>query len=83
MFKHDISNDMLFKHMKYAIVKGTYSQLYGGTDIYKYSLYLVGKNNKIYNACSWHHETRLKQVKKISKNKAEEMIEEYNTKEWS
>lgn len=82
VFKHDISNDVLFKHMKYAIIRGTYSQLYGGQNVKSYSIYLVNKNNKIYNSCSWSQENVLEQVRRVSKNRAEEMVEEYNLKRY-
>ena len=41
-----------------AIVKGTYSQLYGGDNNKQYSLYIV-ENGKVVGNVSWYYEDQL------------------------
>jgi hypothetical protein len=63
-----------------AIVDGTYSQLFGGSDINSYSLYMI-KNNKVVDNISWYEENQLLLLPNQDKDKAEGMIEEYNLRE--
>lgn len=63
-----------------AIVEGTYSQLYGGSDITSYSLYKI-ENGKIVNQMSWYEENQLSLLPDQDRDKAEEMIEKYNLEE--
>jgi len=63
-----------------AIVEGTYSQLYGGTDIDDYSIYQI-KDGKIVNRISWYHENQLTLLPEQDYDKALEMAEAYNFKE--
>jgi hypothetical protein len=60
-----------------AIVCGTYSQIYGGDDIDSYSLYKI-KDGKIVNHISWYEENQLTELEGQDRERAEEMIEEYN-----
>jgi hypothetical protein len=61
-----------------GIVAGTYSQLYGGNDIYSYSLYKI-KEGKIVDKISWYNEEQLLKVKKSKYPlSAARMIETYN-----
>lgn len=59
-----------------GIVRGTYSQMYGGTDIGSYSLYVVD-GDKVVNNISWYYESQLTELENQDREKAEEMIEEY------
>lgn len=62
-----------------AIVEGTYSQLYGGTDIKSYSLYqLSNDGKKIVNNISWYEENQLTELPDQNRKPAEELIEKYN-----
>lgn len=60
-----------------GIIDGTYSQKYGGNDIYSYSLYKV-EENKIVNCMSRYKENQLTALEEQDTLKAEEMIESYN-----
>lgn len=60
-----------------AIVEGTYSQLYGGRDIKKYSLYMIQKG-KVTDEIAWYEEGQLTLANRQDKAKAEQMIEDYN-----
>lgn len=60
-----------------AIIDGTYSQIYGGTDIDSYSLYKI-EEGKVVNRISWYRESQLTLLEDQDKDKAEDMIEEYN-----
>jgi len=60
-----------------GIVNGTYSQIYGGSNIKSYSLYKI-KNSKIIDCISWYYEYQLTELIKQDRLKAEEMIEVYN-----
>ena len=60
-----------------AIVEGTYSQLYGGKDINSYSLYMLEKG-KIIDNIAWYYEKQLTLLSEQNKDKAEQMIEDYN-----
>lgn len=62
-----------------AVVCGTYSQEYGGTDVGSYSLYMI-KDGSIVNRVSWYHEDQLTLLNNQDKDKAEQMIEDYNFK---
>jgi hypothetical protein len=64
-----------------AIVNGTYSQLYGGTDIDSYSLYKIS-GDRIVDSISWYKEDQLTLLSKQDINKAEEMIEQFNFKQY-
>ena len=59
-----------------AIVDGTYSQIYGGEDIFSYALFMI-KDGKIVNRVSWYKEDQLTELETQDREKAEEMIEEY------
>jgi hypothetical protein len=63
-----------------AIVCGTYSQIYGGTDIKSYSLYMI-RDGIIVNRTSWYREPQLTLLENQDKDKAEQMIEDYNFRE--
>lgn len=60
-----------------AIVCGTYSQLYGGTNIRSYSLYML-RDGAIVNRISWYLESQLTLLTSQDKDRAEQMIEDYN-----
>ena len=51
-------NYSLFKKGFYGIVKGTYSQLYGGDNTKDYSLYVI-ENGKVVNEVAWFNEDRI------------------------
>lgn len=63
-----------------AIVDGSYSQKYGGTDIDSYAMYVLGKDGKINNAIAWYQTELLTALPVQDRLKAEELIEEYNFK---
>jgi hypothetical protein len=60
-----------------AIVAGTYSQEYGGDNIEEYDLYKI-ENGVIVNRLAWYLEDQLSILEYQDRDKAEEMIEEYN-----
>lgn len=60
-----------------AIIDGTYSQLYGGSDIKQYSIFKI-KDGKVVNSISWYYESQLTALDSQDREKAEDMIEEYN-----
>ena len=60
-----------------AIVEGTYSQLYGGSDVESYSLYQI-KKGKVVDCIAWYREDQLALLPVQDRDKAEEMIEEFN-----
>ena len=61
-----------------AIVEGSYSQLCGGgNDVTSYMLYQL-ENGKIVNNCGWYDEEQLTALETQDRDKAEELIEEYN-----
>jgi len=60
-----------------AIVSGTYSQKYGGTDTDKYSLYLI-RDGRVFNSSAWYHEDQLEEIKDHKYKDPEEMIEDFN-----
>lgn len=62
-----------------GIVDGTYSQIYGGKDVSSYCLYKVF-NGKIVCRISWYEENQLTALPDQDREKAEEMIENYNFK---
>ncbi len=62
-----------------AIVMGTYSQLYGGTNVKSYCLYPLN-NGKIYNQIAWYEESQLTQIENVDNLDAEELAEEYRFK---
>lgn len=62
-----------------GIVNGTYSQIYGGKDVSSYSLYKV-MSGKIVNCISWYKESQLAELPDQDREKAEQMIEDYNFK---
>ena len=62
-----------------GIINGTYSQIYGGTNINSYSLYKI-EGGKITNTISWYRENQLTELPEQDRKKAEEMIEAYNFK---
>ena len=65
-----------------AIVEGTYSQLYGGSDLTSYSLYQLNQDGKkIVNNISWYEENQLSELKDQNRKQAEEMLEKYNLEE--
>lgn len=68
---------LLFLKGFIGIVKGTYSQMYGGEDIHSYSVYQTD-GDKIINQIAWYREDQLTLTENQDKEKAEEMIEEYN-----
>jgi hypothetical protein len=62
-----------------GIVRGTYSQIYGGKNIKNYSIYMLDKKQKkIVNCICWYYEHQLTKLKKQNKKKCEELIESYN-----
>ncbi len=60
-----------------GIIKGSYSQLYRGSNTHEYSIYQI-ENDKIINNISWYPESLLTECKKQNRKKSEEMIEQYN-----
>lgn len=62
-----------------GIVKGTYSQLYSGTDINNYSVYVLG-GDEVVNCYSWFHEDQLTLLENQDSILAQELIEKYNFK---
>lgn len=60
-----------------AIVEGTYSQLYGGTNINSYSLYQI-EDGDIVDNISWYYEKQLTLLPNQDRDKAEEMTEKFN-----
>lgn len=63
-----------------AIIEGTYSQLFGGTDIDNYSLYRL-RDGRIVYTLSWYEENQLVLLPEQDSEKAEEMVEKYNLRE--
>lgn len=62
-----------------AIVDGSCSQLYGGSDIEQYALYQLSEDGKkIINRISWYYESQLTELPDQDRELAEEMIETYN-----
>ena len=59
-----------------AVIEGTYSQIYGGKDIYNYSLFKI-EDDKIVDSISWYEEEQLTLSESQDRDKAEDMIEEY------
>ncbi len=60
-----------------AIVGGTYSQIFGGTNINSYKLYQL-KDGEIYQPIAWYYEDQLTLLSEQNREKAEQMIEDYN-----
>jgi len=60
-----------------AIIDGTYSQLCGGNNIDDYCIYQIESDN-IVNHIAWYHEDQLTLLPNQDKEKAEQMIEDYN-----
>lgn len=60
-----------------AIVEGTYSQLYGGRNIFDYSLYVLD-DGKIVNTVAWYPEKDLVLLARQSRKRAEAMVEKWN-----
>jgi len=63
-----------------GIVDGTYSQIYSGDDVKSYALYQI-EDGKIINRVSWYKEHQLTELPSQDREKAEEMIEEYNLRD--
>lgn len=62
-----------------GIVEGTYRQLYGGSDIKNYALYVLNKKRtKIINQISWYEEDQLTMLKTQDKNLAKNLIGKYS-----
>jgi hypothetical protein len=72
-----------FDHDMDAIICGTYASQHGAyseRNFREYSLYLIGKNGKIFNRVSWYEEDQLTLID----NKTEEnhrLVEEYLVKQ--
>jgi len=64
-----------------GIVDCTYSQAYGGgaEQLKKYSLFQI-EGDKIVNTISWYHEHQLTALAEQDRDKAEEMVDEYQTR---
>lgn len=60
-----------------GIVDGTYSQIYGGSDVKSYSIYKV-VGFKIVNHISWYNEDQLTELSYQDREKSEGMIERYH-----
>ena len=60
-----------------GIVEGTYSQMYGGRDVDNYSVWMI-RNGKVVNRISWYRENQLTALPEQSRERAEQMIEDYN-----
>jgi hypothetical protein len=58
-----------------AVVRGTYSQIYGGKDIDSYSLFKI-RNGKIIATISWYDEDQLTQIDNAGD--PQEMVEDYH-----
>ena len=63
-----------------AIIEGSYSQLCGGDDIESYMLYKL-ENGKIVNNLGLYEEDQLIALKAQNRDKAEELVEEYNLRD--
>lgn len=63
-----------------AIVEGTYSQLYGGSNVEDYALYIL-KKGKVVDQIAWYREDQLSLLPVQDRDKAEEMIEEFNLRQ--
>lgn len=61
----------------HAIVCGTHSQIYGGPDINRYSLYKL-LDGKVVNMISWYDEDQLTICEQQDRDEAEDLIEQYN-----
>ena len=61
-----------------GIVDGTYAQIYGGTNIDSYGLYVL-ENGCVVNRIAWYKENQLTALPEEEQDRlrAEEMIEEY------
>ncbi|HDY87994.1 MAG TPA: hypothetical protein ENH82_07775 [bacterium] len=74
----DMPEEMQFFDSDFdAIVEGTYSQLYGGTNINSYSLYQI-EDGDIVDNISWYYEKQLTLLPNQDRDKAEEMTEKFN-----
>jgi len=60
-----------------GIVDGTYSQLYGGSNINSYVLWKI-EDGEIVNRIAWYYENQLTELPEQDRLKAEEMIESFN-----
>jgi hypothetical protein len=60
-----------------GIIHGSYSQLYGGSNVQSYSVYIL-KGKRVINIVSWYEEDDLTELEKQDREKAEELIEKYN-----
>ena len=65
-----------------GVVAGTYSQIYRGTNIDDYSLYVI-KDGCIVNRSSWYEVDQLTLMDNQDRDKAEQMIEDYNFRDKS
>ena len=77
-----VSDEMPFQMQHFpkgfiAIVDGTYSQIYGGDKTSQYSLYIV-EGDKVKGRLSWYYEDQLTALENQDREKAEQMIEDYN-----
>ena len=60
-----------------GIVDGTYSQIHGGRDIDSYAVWVIA-DGKIVNRISWYREHQLTALPVQDREKAEQMVEDYN-----
>ena len=63
-----------------GIVDGTYSQMFGGSDIDSYSIFKI-KGDKVVDCIAWYEEDQLTELPEQDREKAERMIEEFHLKE--
>ncbi len=62
-----------------AIINASYSQLYGGKEVDRYSVYVLDDNLNIINHCAWVHDFEITKIKEcLTKMQMEEKIEKFN-----
>lgn len=61
----------------FGIIRGTFSQIHGGADIYNYSIY-VFKNDTLVNCKAWIKENQISIINFQDRDLAEEIIECFN-----
>jgi hypothetical protein len=62
-----------------AIVVGSFSQLHGGPNTSDYSIAVI-KGKRVVNQIAWYHEKELTLLPEQDRDRAELMLEKYNTR---